>query len=298
MLKQVQHDRGFYMVSIIIVTYNRLDLVKRCISCAQKAPDVEIIIVDNNSSEKIPHITIANKENKGFAIGNNQGMKVATGDYFLLLNTDAFLEKDTVEKLVEFAQKHPDSGVVAPKLLNADGSLQPSAGSFPNLLTVFLIMLTIDNWPIFKTFLPSIHNRYSKAFSKTRTFDWVTGACQLIPRSVFEKTRGFDEKYFMYGEELEWQYRMHEMGYKSYYLPAAKIVHLGFSSSSPANGAIKELQSYMAFFKKYKPAWQLPILKVIIIFGCLLRICRGLIQKRHRWMVKAYYESINNCLKF
>ncbi|MDO8515494.1 MAG: glycosyltransferase family 2 protein, partial [bacterium] len=273
------------MTSIIIVTYNRLDLVKKCLACCPK--DCEIIVVDNNSSEKIPNITIANKDNKGFAIGNNQGMKVARGDYFLLLNSDAFLEKDTVKKLVNFAKVHPDAGVVAPKLLNADGSLQPSAGYFTNLWTVFLIMSTIDNWPIFKKFLPSIHIREPQAFSKIRTFNWITGASLLVPKEVFQKTNGFDEKYFMYGEELEWQYRMRRLGYKSYFVPTARVTHLGFSSSSPANGAIKELQSYMAFFKKYKPAWQLPILKLMIIFGSLLRILRGFFQSKHRWMVKA-----------
>lgn len=284
------------MTSIIIVSYNRLDLVKKCLSCCPK--DCEIIIVDNNSSEKIPHVTIANKENKGFAVGNNQGMRVAKGDYFLLLNTDAFLEKDTVEKLVHFAQKHPETGVVAPKLLNADGSLQLSAGFFPNLLTVSLMMSTIDNWPFFKKFLPSIHVRNKQAFSKTRDFEWITAACMLVPRSVFEQTRGFAEDYFMYGEELEWEYRMRRQGFKCYYLPTARVTHLGFSSSSPANGAIKELQSYLAFFKRYQPSWQIPILKIIIIFGCLLRIFRGLVQPKNRWMIKAYYESINNCLKF
>ncbi|MEK7565807.1 MAG: hypothetical protein AAB506_02060 [Patescibacteria group bacterium] len=110
----------------------------------------------------------------------------------------------------------------------------------------------------------------------------------LIPRPVFEKTKGFNENYFMYGEELEWQYRMQKMGYKSYYLPTARVTHLGFSSSSPANGAIKEMQSYAAFYKKYKPGWQIPILKLLIIFGCVLRVCRGLVQPKHRWMVRAY----------
>ncbi len=284
------------MTSIIIVTYNRLDLVKKCLACCPK--DSEIIVVDNNSSEKIPQVTIANKENKGFAVGNNQGMKIAKGDYFLLLNSDCFLKKDTVAKLVEFAKSHPDAGVIGPKLLNADGSLQPSAGYFPNLWTVFLIMSTIDNWPILKKFLPSIHVREKTAFDKVRTFDWITGACQLIPKEVFVKTGGFDEKFFMYGEELEWQYRMRQLSYKSYYEPKAAAIHLGFSSSSPAHGAIKELQSYLAFFRKYKPSWQLPILKFLIIFGCLLRIFRGLIRPKSRWMVKAYHESISNCLKF
>lgn len=280
------------MTSIIIVSYNRLDLVKKCLSCASKNKDCEIILVDNNSSENLPLITIKNKENKGFAIGNNQGMKVAKGDFFLLLNSDAFLEKDTVSKLVEFAKAHPDTGVVGPKLLNADGSLQPSTGYFPSLWHVFLIMSTLDNWPILKKFLPSIHVRDFSAFSQTKTFDWVTGACLLVPRRVYEKTNGFDEKYFMYGEELEWQYRMHQQGYKSYYLPTARATHLGFSSSSPANGAIKELQSYVAFFKKYKPLWQMPILKLIIIFGCFLRIFRGLVQPKHQWMIKAYLTVI------
>jgi N-acetylglucosaminyl-diphospho-decaprenol L-rhamnosyltransferase len=284
------------MVSIIIVTYNRADLVKKCLAAAKKQKDCEIIIVDNNSSEKIPRVAIQNKENKGFGIANNQGMEKARGDYFLLLNSDCFLEKDTVAKLVKFAQNHPDAGVVAPKLLNVDGSLQPSAGFFPDLWTIFLNMTTLDNWPVLRKFLPSIHVREKTAYAKTRTFDWVTGACQLIPRPVFLQTGGFAPDYFMYGEELEWQYRMRQAGFKSYYLPAARAVHLGFSSSSPANGAIKELQSHLAFFKKYRPSWQKPILKIIIILGCSLRILRGLIQSKHRWMTAAYWTAFGKII--
>lgn len=289
------------MTSIIIVSFNRLDLIKKCLAAATKAPDSEIILVDNNSTDDVvgfvkthyPKVrVIVNKKNTGFAIGNNQGMRAGKGDYLLALNTDAFLEKDAVAKLTKFAKSHPDTGVVGPKLLNPDGTLQPSAGSFPSLWTVLLIMITIDNWPFFRKFLPSIHNRYPGHFKTTRTFDWVTGACLLIPRGVFEKTKGFDENYFMYGEEQELQYRMHELGYKSYYLPSAQAIHLGFSSSSPANGAIKELLSYIAFFKKYKPSWQIPILKTLIVSGCLLRICRGLVQTKHRWMISAYMTAI------
>jgi GT2 family glycosyltransferase len=297
------------MISIIIVSYNRLDLVEKCLVSAVKysPKDTEIILVDNNSTEDIvgfvkktyPKIKIiANPKNLGFAKGNNQGMRAAKGEYFLLLNTDAFLEKNAVSTLTKFLDYHPDAGAVGPKLLNANGSLQPSAGYFPNLLTVFLIMSTIDNWPFFKKFLPSIHVRNPQAFSKTRTFDWVTGACIMIPRSVYNLTHGFDENYFMYGEELEWQYRINKLGIKSYYLPTAKATHLGFSSSSPANGAIKELQSIIEFNKKYSPGWQIPLIKAIIILGCILRIIRGLIQPKSRWMVLAYYESIRNYFKF
>lgn len=300
--------RGGIMTSIIIVTYNRLDLIKKCLAAVtNNAPkDSEIIIVDNNSSEGVvkfvkdnyPKIKVlANKKNTGFAVGNNQGVRASKGDNLLFLNTDAFLEPNTIEILEQFLDTHPDAGAVAPQLRNSDGSIQPSGGFFPHLWQIFLIMTFIDNLPFLRQFTPSIHIRYQKYFEKVHSFDWLAGACLLVRREVFEKTGGFDENLFMYGEELEWCYRIKKASYEIFLNPAAQLVHLGFASSPSRDfGIIKEMVSFKFFYKKHKPAWQFPILMALMTLGCLLRILRGLVTLNPQ-MIRVYSQSLKNIFK-
>jgi GT2 family glycosyltransferase len=296
------------MTSIIIVSYNRLDLVKKCLAAAgRNSPrGTEIILVDNNSAEDIVGFiekeypqtkVIRNKTNAGFAVGNNQGMRAARGDYFLLLNTDAFLEPGIIETLEKFFRAHPEAGAAAPQLRNSDGTIQPSGGFFPYLWPVFLWMTFLDNLPLIKKFAPAIHVRDRKFFTKIQSCDWLAGACLMVPKKVFEKTGGMDEKMFMYGEELEWCYRIKKAGYKIYLQPAAQITHLGFGSAGPGFGALKEMQSFVYFYKKHQPAWQQPLLKALLILGSLLRILRGCLQPKNRWMINTYGTAIGEILR-
>ncbi len=297
------------MTSIIIVSYNRLDLIKKCLPAAVKnsPPNTEIILVDNNSSEdivgfikeKYPQVKIIpNKENKGFAVGSNQGAKLARkNNNLLFLNTDAFLEPGTIEALENFLKTHPRAGAVAPQLRNADGSIQPSGGYFPYLFQIFLLMTFLDNLPIVKKFAPSIHVRDKNYFTEVRQFDWLAGACLLVPKEVFKKTRGFDEKMFMYGEELEWCYRIKKAGYQIYLNPIAQLIHLGFASSASQQfGIIKEFESFIYFYKKHQPVWQLPILIFLLTLGCLFRILRGIITL-NPLTIKTYSQALKQIYK-
>ncbi|MCL5432372.1 MAG: glycosyltransferase family 2 protein [Patescibacteria group bacterium] len=295
-------------ISIIIVAYNRLDLVKVCLARVRKfmPSKAEVVFVDNGSTEDVfgfakrefPEFRLVKtRSNLGFAKGYNLGMRRSHGKYLLLLNTDAFLESKVIEELLAFLQNHPGAGVVAPRLCNIDGSIQPSAGHFANLPQIFLMMTFIDNLPIVRMVAPSIHVRYLPAFSEVRTFDWVAGACLLIPREVFQKTGGFDERIFMYGEEVEWLYRINKAGWKIYYDPKTKVAHVGFASSDEASGAVKEMESFIFFYRKHKPQWQLPILVGLLVVGCLLRVFRGILFPKKRWMVKAYLVALKEVLR-
>src|SRR3989338_5361074 len=154
-------------VSVDIVTYNRLALVKKCLSQLKKhsPAGTEIVVVDNKSTENIvafiksryPNIRlIENDNNLGFAKGNNLAMNNSRGDFYLLLNTDAFINSGVIEKMVEFLKKHPKVGVVGAQLRNNDGTIQPSGGFLPNLFQLFILMSFIDNLPIIRKFAPSL----------------------------------------------------------------------------------------------------------------------------------------------
>jgi hypothetical protein len=244
---------------------------------ASKGVDLELIVIDNASvDESVKEIRkrfknikiIENKKNSGFGRANNQGMKIAQGEQILLLNSDCFVEPDTIRELLN---KNYD--VAGCKLLNEDGSLQQSHGYFPNLRRIKFLMLFIDNLPLIRDYIDSIHVRSEKRYVKAQKVDWVTGAFMLLKKEVFEKTGGFDENYFMYGEEIEWQYRIAKAGFRVNYDPAVSATHLaGASSPDRAPAVIGEIEGWKYWFKKYYPGWQETALRIIVLVGCILRV--------------------------
>lgn len=221
-----------YDLSIIIVNWNTRELLARCLEtafAATRGASYEIIVVDNASSdgsanmirERFPAVRlICNNMNAGFGVANNQGMAVARGRHMLLLNSDTELlaENDALSMMAAFADAHPDAGVVGPRLLNADGSLQPSWARFPTLAAE-LLGRTVRAW----TAWPGEPGAFDT--------DWLSGACLLVPRAVLSKTGGFDPRFFMYSEETDWCYRIRRAGYRVAYLERAQLVHLGGGSA-------------------------------------------------------------------
>lgn len=267
------------MVSVIIVSYNTKELTLKCLesATASKGVELELIVVDNGSADgSVTEIRkryknvkiIENKSNLGFGKANNQGMKIAHGDYILLLNSDCFVEPGTIRELLD--KKYDVAGC---KLLNEDGSLQQSFGYFPNLRRIKFLMLFIDNLPLIRDYIDSIHVRSEKRYAKAQKVDWVTGAFILLKKEVFEKTGGFDENYFMYGEEIEWQYRITKTGFKVNYDPGVSATHLiGASSPDRAPAVIGEIEGWKYWFAKYYPGWQETGLKFVVSIGCLVRM--------------------------
>jgi dTDP-4-dehydrorhamnose reductase len=178
---------------------------------------------------------------------------------------DAFLQKDTLTKCLNY-----DFDVFGCKLTFEDGSLQPSAGYLPNPINSFLWIWGIDTWPILKNMLPMVHPKNSGFFAKSKPIGWVTGAFMFMKRSVFEKTGGFDEKYFMYGEEIEWCKRINDAGFKVGYIADFSIVHLqGASQPNRDRAFVNELQGLIYYFKKHYSFWPM---RFIIKWGSLARI--------------------------
>jgi hypothetical protein len=272
------------VVSVIIISYNTKDITLKCLAYLHKSAgaEFEVIVVDNGSNDgsveeiekRYPGILIIkNKANLGFAKANNQGMKEASGEHFLLLNSDCFVETDTIRILLKAMEAMRDVDMAGCKLLNSDGSTQPSFGYFPTLSRVFALMMFIDNLPLVRKFFPSIHVRELSRYAKVTEADWVMGALVLLKREVFVKTGGFDEKYFMYGEEVEWMKRARIAGYKTAYIPQTKATHIGGASSpDKAPALIGEMIGWKNWFLKYHSPVQQSILPFIVSAGCILRI--------------------------
>ncbi len=270
------------MASVIILSFNTKNITLRCLEYLFKSQsvDLEVIVVDNASTDgsadaiakKFPQVKlITNKTNVGFAAGNNQGMKLAKGDLILLLNSDCFVEPNTLSSIISHLSS-TSFDVIGCKLLNSDGSIQPSWGYFPTLPRITLLMSFIDNFPIIKTFVHSIHVRDISRYAQSQEVDWVTGAFVMLKKEAFKKTGGIDENYFMYGEEMEWMYRIKKAGFKIGYVADAVATHLGGASTKSTSRMLaSEFKGYLYWFSKHNPAWQLPILKLILLAGTLYK---------------------------
>ena len=264
-------------LSVIVVNWNTKKLLENCLASIfkfTKGISFEMIIVDNGSTdgsqalvkEKFPQVKlILNKSNLGFTKANNQGMKVAKGQYILLLNSDTYLIENSFKKLLDKTQSiEGNLGALGPLLLNEDKSVQQSVGFFPNLPQVFWWMTFIDDLPGGQLLSP-YHVDHDSFYRKDQKVDWVTAAAILVPAKVIKRVGPFDEKIFMYGEEIEWCWRIKKAGFKVNFTPSTKIVHIGRGSSQkiPTRAFIGEYKSIIYFYRKYKS----PISLLWRVFG-------------------------------
>src|SRR3989338_2458408 len=204
-------------ISVIIVNWNTKKLLENCLRSIfrfTKGITFEVIVVDNGSTDgsvqmvknKFPQVKlIPNSKNLGFTKANNQGIKAARGKYILLLNSDTYLIENSFKKLKEEADRLDNLGVLGPKLLNEDKSIQQSAGFFPHLPQILWWMTFLDDLPS-GTLLKPYHVDHNSFYTKDREVDWVTAAAILVPKSVIKRVGALDEKIFMYGEEIEFYY--------------------------------------------------------------------------------------------
>lgn len=304
-----QATRHKPIVSVIFVSYNTRKLTAKAIDLVNKSQgfdqgEVDIIVVDNNSSDdtvsylKKNHQEVTlleNKTNRGFGVGNNQGLKVAKGKYILLLNTDAFVQSDTLKKLTEILEKNQDIVSVGPQLKNPDGSLQSSLGYFPNFARVVAWMLWLDKLPIIKNLFPNPYHVFDPQKHETDQYpDWLMGACVMFRKQELEGIRGFDEKIFMYAEEVELYLKLaKKYGKKVFFTTGTSVIHLKSASSKQAKAQqlILELKGIEYIYKKYSPHL-LILAKAVIMTGVVLRILVFSLLPNRREAVKEYIKYL------
>jgi len=260
------------MISAIIVTYNSQKQILQLLQFLSKEliTKKEIIIIDNISNDKTCQIIekkfsqvklVKNHRNVGFAGAANQGARIAKGEYLLFLNPDTVVKKGCIEEMVNFLKKKKDAAVVGCKVLNPDRTLQPSCGSFPRISNIIL-----DRFPIFNNMFKTELIRQEDFYNKEQTSDWVSGVFFLTPKKIFEKLGGFDEKYFMYVEDVDFCYRAWKSGYKVYYNPKAEIIHydMGKSKDRRKFKAKQMRKGFSIFFEKYKQPYYLFLWRMLL----------------------------------
>lgn len=231
------------LISAIVVTYNSQDFIEDCLSSVVKfLPDAEVIVVDNNSTDQtvkkiekfLPAVKlIRSPKNLGFGAGNNLALRQARGEFLLLLNPDTQLV-GPIDQLVSFYNETPNVGIVGPMLLMPNGQIQPSVRKLPTI------------WGAFKEFILAVKNAYSQYVPEDENpveVECVYGAAMLIKKDLFKSWGGFDEKYFLYYEDIDLCRRIRKLGKKIYYYPKVKVKHLVGASIARQDKYILNLQS-------------------------------------------------------
>ena len=224
-------------ITVIIVNYNVAYFLEQCLHSVKKAlqhVQGEVIVVDNNSVDgsvamvqhKFPEfLMIANKQNTGFSYANNQALKIAKGEYCLLLNPDTVVEEDTFKKVVDFMDQHDDAGGLGVKMIDGKGNFLPeSKRGLPTPSVAFYKIFGLSFlFPQSKLF-GKYHLGYLDK-EKTHEIEILSGAFMLMRKSVLDKVGLLDEAFFMYGEDIDLSYRIIKGGYKNYYFPGTSIIH-------------------------------------------------------------------------
>lgn len=285
-------------LSIVIVNFNNPHLLDMCLSSiARSKPSMryEVIVVDNASSYDVSSQIASHKKqlhnlklikkttNTGFGRANNRGVKAATGTYVLFLNTDIEVIDGAINTLYDYTVKQKSDCIVGGKLVNPDMSDQPSAGPFFSLPVVFaMLFLKGDSIGL---------SRYSPQTS--RPVDWVSGACFMMRRDVFLKTGGFDERIFMYMEELDIMYRARLQGTRTLFCSESLFIHLGAATSKNRTTPIINIFKGLTYiYSKHYSSLHQQILVYMLKTKAQISIILGKIMG-DRELVERYEEAMN-----
>ena len=272
-------------LSVIIVNYNVQHFLEQCLHSVRKASknlSAEIFVVDNNSvdrsipmvKEKFPEVhLIENKKNTGFSYANNQAIRIAKGEYILLLNPDTVVEEDTFEKVVAFMDSHSDAGGLGVKMIDGKAKFLPeSKRGLPTPAVALYKMVGLSKiFPKSKTF-----GKYHLGFldeDKIHEVEILAGAFMLLRKTTLDKVGLLDETFFMYGEDIDLSYRIILGGYKNYYFPETRIIHYKGESTkkSSVNYVFVFYRAMVIFAQKHFSQNNAKLFSFLINFAIYLR---------------------------
>jgi N-acetylglucosaminyl-diphospho-decaprenol L-rhamnosyltransferase len=249
------------IVSVVIVSWNTRELLRRCLTSLRRVcdlADVQVIVVDNASSDgsarlvrdEFPWVElIANERNVGFGSGNNIALPRARGEYVLFLNPDTEVNDGAIDALALYLDEHPEAGIVGTTLLDADGSLQLYCNRYPSAWH------SLRHNPVVARLTNQRAMMCTQRARQVRSVDWMLGACLMVRSSVLQQVGAFDPRFFVYGEEIDLQYRIRQAGWDVVYVPSPGVVHLGGQSIGQIGvaGSLHQYRGRWLFVRKHYP---------------------------------------------
>jgi GT2 family glycosyltransferase len=274
-------------VAVVIVSWNTRDILRGCLlSVFEQTQHVSfhVFVIDNNSHDgsadmvraEFPEVTlIANAENRGFAAACNQGVRAASARYTLLLNPDTVVLDDAISRCVDYADVHPDVGVVGCQVLEDENRITPTGFSFPSPLNVFLALSGLSRaFPRSRLFGRPEFRWWDR--KSERDVDVVTGMFMLVRRQAIAQVGLMDEAYFVYSEEADWCYRFSQAGWRRVFTPCARIVHLDGGAKSTKQASkkmfVQQQKSAMIYHRKNLGLASWWLLKLIYIASNFVRM--------------------------
>ena len=251
-------------VSVIVVSYNARDALEQCLA-AVTGRGHEVIVVDNGSTdgglelvrERYQAVRLLEEENRGYGAGMNAGIRIASGEWLLLCNSDARPVGDGIERLRAFAERDPRIAIAGPRLLNPDGTLQRSVRGFPTLWRLSTEYLFLRKLAPRSRALNAF---YARGFGHDRPVEaeFLMGAVLLARRSAIEDAGGFDEDFFMFSEEVDLCYRMRKARWTVEFYPEAEFIHVGGASTRLEWGRMyrEQLRGHLLFLAKHRSLYR------------------------------------------
>ncbi|MFH1201774.1 MAG: glycosyltransferase family 2 protein [Candidatus Omnitrophota bacterium] len=286
-------------LSIIIVNYNAKDVLSQCLNSIYdntKDVDFQITVIDNASGDGSPQIIrqrfprvklIQNNVNSGLTQAQNQGLKLAQGKYLLLLNNDTYLQPQAINKLIEFMDQNPDGGIAGPRIYT-NANIQISFAWMPKNPHLFLPYILFK-----KLFLNYELRRHNYNLNNNLEVDYVSGACLMIRKTIMENIGYMDEGYFVYNEDDDLCLRVRQKGYKIYYLPEAKVIHLRGKGGGGLHPYRMILEIHKGIFRLYRKFYPKPnfLLDTLILGMLTLRLGLAIIIQSVRSLKRLFFRS-------
>jgi GT2 family glycosyltransferase len=283
-------------MSIVLVCWNNKAYLGPCLDSLYGSNlncSFDVVVVDNGSTdgslemlrEQYPAVMIIeNGENVGLSKASNQGIEATTGTYVLLLNNDTIVNKAALDAMVEYLNEHEEAGAVGGKLLNEDGSFQGGYAKFSTLAEDFLIATGLGD-----KLAPGYPSHYDA--DHPVPVGWLSSACLLLRRAALDQVGLLDETYFIYGDEVDLQYRLRKAGWQVVYLPHATTLHFGGRSMNRWKRRKMVYRGKMLFYQKHYPWWRAFLLRVMF---CIMSVTKaflwGFLYPVPKWRERAGKE--------
>jgi hypothetical protein len=278
-------------MDVAIVNFNTREHLRRCVQSVRDAGAERVVVADNASidgsagmiAETFPEVDLlAMKENLGYGGAANEAIAASAAPYVLLLNADTRVVTGALEVLADHLDRHPRVAVVAPRLLDPEGSIQPSCFPFLGSVQLMLEKSFLGRW---LSVLPRLRRRYFLTqwpHDSDRSVPWALGAALGIRREAFEAVGGFDRSFFLFAEEVDLCWRLRRAGWHVHFTPRATVVHAGGQSTARdrVRMAVQRVAGARLFYRRHYPRWRVALLEGMIRGSMLVRWGRDTVRGR------------------